>query len=228
VIHFLRELGTRSYNLESNLQPMREPKFIYFDLGNVLLFFDHHLAARQMAAIAGITEELAWQTVFVGDLENDYEAGKISTQDFHGHFCRVTESQPDVESLLHAASNIFELNIAMVPLIVHLARARYPLGILSNTNEAHWQLVYDGRYRVIRDYFPVTALSFEIGVMKPDPRIYLSAAELAGVAPQDIFYTDDREENVAGAIAAGYDAVLFRNARQLAEELRQRNLRWNF
>ena len=207
---------------------MREPKFIYFDLGNVLLFFDHHLAARQMAAIAGITEELAWQTVFEGALENDYEAGKISSQDFHGYFCRVTRSQPDFEPLLHAASNIFELNMAIVPLVVHLARARYPLGILSNTNEAHWRIVNDGRYTLIRDYFPIAALSFEIGVMKPDPRIYLSAAELAGVAPHEIFYTDDREENVAGAMAAGYDAVLFRDARQLASDLRQRNLRWNF
>jgi HAD superfamily hydrolase (TIGR01509 family) len=207
---------------------MREPKFIYFDLGKVLLFFDHRVAARQMAAIAGITEQLAWQTVFESELENDYEAGKISSEDFHGHFCRVTQSQPDLELLLQAASDIFELNIAIVPLIVHLARARYPLGILSNTNEAHWRLVNDGRFRMIRDYFPVAALSFEIGVMKPDPRIYLSAAELAGVAPHEIFYTDDREENVAGALAAGYDAVLFQDARQLAADLRQRNLRWNY
>ena len=34
------------------------PKFIYFDLGNVLLRFDHELACRQMAAVAGTTPEL--------------------------------------------------------------------------------------------------------------------------------------------------------------------------
>jgi HAD superfamily hydrolase (TIGR01509 family) len=226
-----REVPSHLRGTSSNLevfQLMREPRFIYFDLGKVLLFFDHRVAARQMAAVAGITEELAWQTVFDGELENHYEAGKITSQDFHGHFCEVTKSQSDFELLLHAASNIFELNTAIVPLIVHLARARYRLGILSNTNEAHWRFVSDGRFRVIRDYFPVTALSFEIGVMKPDPRIYLSAAELAGVAPREIFYTDDREENVAGALAAGFDAVLFHDARQLADELRLRNLRWNY
>ena len=203
---------------------LREPKFIYFDLGNVLLYFDHHLAARQMAATAGISEELAWQTVFDGELENHYEAGQVSSQEFHHHFCQVTQSQPDYQALLHAASNIFELNIAIVPLVAHLNRARYRLGILSNTNEAHWRFINDGRYAIVRDFFPVAALSFEIGVMKPDPRIYLSAATLAGVAPHDIFYTDDREENVAGALAAGFDAVQFHDARQLGAELRRRNL----
>ena len=40
--------------------PPRTPRFLYFDLGNVLLHFDHVLAARQMAAIAGVAHERIW------------------------------------------------------------------------------------------------------------------------------------------------------------------------
>jgi HAD superfamily hydrolase (TIGR01509 family) len=205
-----------------------EPKFIYFDLGNVLLFFDHRLAARQMAAVAGIPDEQAWHAVFESGLHIDYETGRITSRQFHQHFCAATRSQPDCESLLFAASAIFQLNVAIVPLVVHLRRAGYRLGILSNTNEAHWQFVSTGRYTLIRDFFPVAALSYEIGAMKPEGRFYAAAASLASAPPAEIFFTDDRPDNVAGALAAGFDAVLFEHPRQLADELRKRNVRWNY
>jgi HAD superfamily hydrolase (TIGR01509 family) len=64
--------------------------------------------------------------------------------------------------------------------------------------------------------------------MKPAPEIYAAAAAMAAVAPEEIFYTDDRPDNVAGAIAAGYDAVLFQDVRQLARELRRRGVQWNY
>jgi HAD superfamily hydrolase (TIGR01509 family) len=129
---------------------------------------------------------------------------------------------------MHAASDIFGLNASMVPIVAHLHAARYRLGVLSNTNEAHWSFVSQGRYAVIQCFFEVHALSFQMRVMKPDPRIYLEAAKLAGMDPESIFFTDDRAENVAAARGAGFDAVLFENARQLSAELRARGIRWNF
>lgn len=207
---------------------LREPKFLYFDLGNVLLFFDHHRAARQMAAVAGISEQLAWRAVFESPLEDDYESGKVTSRGFYDHFCKATGSRPDYDALLHAASDIFELNSAIVPIVIHLHRARYRLGILSNTNQSHWRLICDGRYTLVREFFPVVALSFEIGIMKPDPGIYSAAASLARTSPEEIFYTDDRQQNVAGARAAGFDTVLYQSAGQLADELRRRQLRWNY
>ncbi|MGE0755973.1 MAG: HAD-IA family hydrolase, partial [Pirellulaceae bacterium] len=111
---------------------------------------------------------------------------------------------------------------------MHLRRAGHRLGILSNTNEIHWRFVSQGRYTIIRDAFPVTALSYELRSMKPEPAIYQAAADLAGVAPGDIFYTDDRPENVAGALAAGFDAVQYESPVQLAADIRRRGVRWNY
>jgi putative hydrolase of the HAD superfamily len=67
---------------------MQSPQFLYFDLGNVLLWFDHHLAARQMAAVAGVAEERVWRLVFEGELEQRYEAGEIGDREFYEIFCR--------------------------------------------------------------------------------------------------------------------------------------------
>jgi len=52
---------------------------------------------------------------------------------------------------------------------------------------------------MIRDYFERYALSYEMRAAKPDLTAYKIAAELVGVAPEEIFFTDDRLDNVQAA-----------------------------
>ena len=88
---------------------MQKPRFLYFDLGNVLLNFDHHLAARQMAQVAGLTEQRVWDLVFAGNLEARYESGEVGDREFYEIFCRETDSRPDFDALLLAGSEIFTI-----------------------------------------------------------------------------------------------------------------------
>ncbi len=106
--------------------------------------------------------------------------------------------------------------------------AGYRLGILSNTCEAHWQWLLAEDYGVLPTAFSVFALSFRIGAMKPDPRIYAKAAELAGVAPREIFFCDDIAGHVAAANEAGFDAVQYTTTPALVAAMRRRGLRFNY
>ena len=67
-------------------------------------------------------------------------------------------------------------------------------------------------------------VSCDTGVRKPDPRAYDGAARALGVAPAACLFVDDREENCAGARAAGMDAVRFEGAEALTTELAARGL----
>jgi HAD superfamily hydrolase (TIGR01509 family) len=78
------------------------------------------------------------------------------------------------------------------------------------------------------EVFDVYALSFAIRAMKPDAKIYTESARLAGASPGDIFFTDDRADNVAGAKEAGWDAVVFESAEQLNAALRHRGVITNY
>jgi FMN phosphatase YigB (HAD superfamily) len=102
------------------------------------------------------------------------------------------------------------------------------LGILSNTCTAHWRYCIDGRYPILNSAFDVYALSYELGAVKPAAKIFAGAAQLAGVAPEKIFFVDDIAGHVAGARAAGYEAVQYTSAPALAAELRQRGLDFNY
>lgn len=204
-------------------------RFLYFDLGNVLLHFDHSLACQQIAAETGVARDLVRQIVFESDLELRCERGELTTREFFDVFCRQAApvSAPDFERLLWATAAIFEINLAIVPLVTQLKTAGWRLGILSNTCEAHWQYVYDGRYPFLNGLFDVYALSYELKSLKPEPAIYAAAAELAGCEPPDIFFVDDRPDNVAGARAAGFDAVLYTSVPSLAAALRERGVEFN-
>jgi HAD superfamily hydrolase (TIGR01509 family) len=206
----------------------KPPRVIYFDLGNVLLHFDQSIACRQMSEVAGVTEQQVHEILFEQDLQRGYETGRITTRQFYDRFCEQTGTRPDYDALILAGSAMFELNVPLIPLLALLRAARYRLGILSNTCEAHWQYIIDGRYRIIPDLFELSALSFRIGAMKPSPDIYRAAADLAKVAPEELFFLDDRQENVEGARKVGLDAVLYSTPQALATELRQRGVQFNY
>jgi glucose-1-phosphatase len=204
------------------------PRFLYFDLGNVLLNFDHHRAARQMGEVAGVSEKKVWEIVFASDLELRYEAGEIGDREFYDIFCRQTDSRPDYDRLLLAGSEIFTPNASIFPVVAALDAAGYRLGILSNTCPGHWSYCSDGRYGLVNRSFKVYALSYELGACKPDPKIFHGAAQLAGVAPGEIFFVDDVAKNVDGARAAGFDSVLYTTTPVLVADLRQRGIEFNY
>jgi putative hydrolase of the HAD superfamily len=55
--------------------------------------------------------------------------------------------------------------------------------------------------------FDTVVLSGEVGMRKPEERIFLHAAETLGLAPQECVFIDDIEANVAAAVACGMTGV---------------------
>lgn len=209
------------------------PAFLYFDLGNVLLYFSHRRAAAQMAKVAGVDEERVWQLIFAAQgeqrcLEDRCERGELDARGLYDIFCSELGVQPDLAALEHAGSDIFDCNFSMIPLLAQLKLAGHRLGILSNTSASHWQHVTRERFEVLNWFFERIVLSYQVGSMKPDAKIYEFAAEQAGMPPEQIFFVDDRPENVAGARAAGIDAVIYESTSQLARDLMQRGIRCNW
>ena len=185
------------------------PEFLYFDLGNVLLTFDHRVACQQVAELTGLTPDRVWDLVFTSQLQARYEQGAVSSREFYDEFCAAAARASRLRRVASGQCSHLSIEHSVVSLVSHLHSAGYRLGILSNTCESHWGYVSDGRFKIIRELFSVQILSHVERCSKPDAGIYERAAELAGVAPERIFFVDDRQENVDGALRAGWDAVLF-------------------
>ncbi len=203
------------------------PKFIYFDLGNVLVNFSTDRMLRQMGEAAGVEPMKIRDVVFGSGLQRQLETGRITAGRFYETFCEATGAKADYDALVSACNDIFELNLSMLPVVAVLRQAGYRLGILSNTCRHHWEHCRK-RFRIIDNEFSTYALSYRIGAMKPSGDIFHAAAELAGVEPGEIFFADDIAEHVAGARAAGLDAVQYTSTPQLVVELHKRGVQFNY
>ncbi|MBX9791698.1 MAG: HAD family phosphatase [Pirellulales bacterium] len=201
------------------------PKFIYFDLGNVLLNFSHPRMCRQMAEVTGLSEEAVWQALFGTGLELDYERGRVDTREFYEQFCAATGTRADFDRLALAACDIFSVHVGTKRVLAQLLTAGYRLGLLSNTNEMHWNYFARGRFAMIPTAFEQVVLSFEVGSIKPEAGIFEAAIEQAGVLPGEIFFTDDIAGHVDAARELGIDAVPFTTPAALLEALLARGVR---
>jgi len=132
------------------------------------------------------------------------ETGEVEPAEFERRFAALLGTEPDglVEGLFAG----LRPDQPMLEAVGRAREARVPTGLISNS----W--VMDHYTDEIRALFDAAVISAEVGLHKPQPEIYLLAAERLGVDPEDCVFVDDLRENCAGAEAVGMTAVLHRDA----------------
>lgn len=203
-------------------------RFLYFDLGNVLLTFSNERACQQMGQLARVPAEAVQRLVLEGSPGTSFlwrfERGDVTEEEFYEHFCATLGVRPPRREFEQAASDMFAPIPQSLELVERLHAASHRMGVLSNTNPWHWRLVTDGRYHHLTTMFEQIVTSYDARAMKPEPLIYQVAIERAGTRADEIFFVDDRPENVEGARKAGIDAVVYRDYATLLGNLRERGI----
>lgn len=186
------------------------PDFVYFDLGNVLCFFDHQRSVENMVAITGSDSTTIRNIVYVADLEHRYETGLISGKEFVNEISQSLKIPSlDCDAMLIAASDMFRPNDEILAVLNRIESMGIPIGILSNTCDAHWQWIVNQNYPQLRFRFDPIVLSYEEKVMKPDREIYRLSTEKCGFEAHKIFFTDDRIDNIDAAKQFGWSTHAF-------------------
>jgi len=172
---------------------------VLFDLGGVIVPF------RQDGFFASfIRGEEAGRAWVNCPIVKSYETGQCSRAEFAERvidfFALDISAEIFLDAFLDWPQDIFQNADKIVADIDPSIR----VGCLSNTSEIHWQ--HQKAAAKLRKTFEIHLLSFELGLSKPEPEIYLAAADTVNCPPQAILFFDDSQKNVDGAIAAGYDA----------------------
>ncbi len=103
------------------------------------------------------------------------------------------------------------LNVDAVPVLQDLRGRGYKIGLICNTGRESGRILRQLMHKMgILDYFDATIFSDEVGLGKPDRRIFLGAAEKLGLPITEILHVGDNPEtDVWGAKQAGMKALLF-------------------
>ncbi len=195
---------------------------ILYDLGNVILPFNHYQIAEKLAPFSKRDESNGPEAIFSflfarekGTI-NAYETGKVSTSEFFLDLKRSFDLSLSFESFVPIWNDIFVENPEVSEMILS-QKGRWKLGLVSNTNSLHFDYALS-KFPILRA-FDQWILSHEVGSKKPDAGIFQKALEWAKVEPEKILFIDDMKRNVEAAVSLGMQGIHFTSAPQLKEEL---------
>jgi len=195
---------------------------LIFDLGGVIIPLDFPRAFAALAKLCPLTAEEIPQAIGDTGLVPLLETGQIDPEEFHRRISEALGLSLSIEDFRNIWTAAFLPGSLIPESLLESLHGKYRLLLLSNTNAIHFPLV-ESRYPHLR-HFDDYVLSYEVGVMKPDPGIYREAIKRADGRASECVFVDDVEENVAGARSEGMDAFRFESAGQLIRELRRRGI----
>ena len=186
------------------MKASRVPQAVVFDLGKVLLDFDYGILARRMASQSSLSAEDILTVVNQTPLLHRYETGLISDREFYDAVVKATGFCGTEEEFLNWFGDIFTEIVPMVELQKELVCRGVPTYVFSNTNAQAIRHVR--KFFAFYRQFTGEVLSYEVGSMKPDSRIYEAVECVSGFTGKDLLYLDDRPENIAAGDSRGWQA----------------------
>jgi putative hydrolase of the HAD superfamily len=179
---------------------------VAFDMGGVLTHTSFG-GLEAYAADLGLPEGLL-TSYFRGHPQMVLlETAKISSREFFKFVCvdceQRTGTRLDIRELASAAAKGEVLNPVMLELVDEVHRDCTTALLTNNVAEAGWRATFPF------DLFDVVIDSSQVGVRKPDPRIYEELIRRLCVPAEAIAFVDDLPENLPPAARLGIRAVLF-------------------
>ena len=171
-----------------------------FDIGNVLLKFDFSVAMKKTLSLSEVHDPVEAVSQ-VDRIKLGYEDGQIDRAAFLRGVFDVLRFRGTEEQFVAAWEDIFTPNEAMVALVEKLY-GRYPLYLLSNTNDIHRDYIFR-RYDYFRR-FTAGTYSYEVKASKPGKEIYGLAQKQLGIEPTTTFFIDDLLPNIETARSLGF------------------------
>lgn len=205
------------------MKAIQQYKLLLFDIGNVVIDIDYQhtltafnqLSGKDLSGIVTLQQQTA--------IFDEYERGEITTDNFLAYL---------KERLQNNAINIEQIIAAWNALLVNFPQERFALlsklkkqctiAALSNINELHLNYI-DNTIKekfgtpALSHYFDYAFYSHEMGMRKPEPRIYKAVLAHYAILPEEVLLMDDKKENLEAAAALGIDTILITPKNQIID-----------
>ena len=192
-------------------------KVIYWDLGGVLVRTRDFAPRIVLAERLGMSNIELEELVFGGAKGRNVQRGEVTIQE-HWNFVQEHLQLSDAE-MISFQQDFWATDFVDEDLVdyVRTLRGRFKSCLLSNNFPNLRELITE-KWQ-FADAFDDMVISAEVGVMKPDERIFHLALERMGVNAGESVFVDDFEHNLDGAQRIGMHTVHFRSPVQVKQEL---------
>ncbi len=185
-------------------------KNIVFDLGGVLVDLEMERVCSGFREIGMPRMAELMDPCYPADVNERMESGKLSWEAACDEMRRL-DNRPDVTNA--QIRGVYEAFLARIDLrkieqIEALRKRGFRTYILSNTNPVAIEIVrahFRRHHREMEALFDGIYLSFELGILKPDPAIFEEVMRRSGIRPEESLFIDDGQRNADAAHALGFN-----------------------
>jgi 2-haloacid dehalogenase len=193
---------------------------LVFDLGGVLIDWNPRYLYRQL-----ITDEAEIERFLAEVCHAEWNEEQDRGRSFAEAVEEAAARHPGERALIEAYHHRWHEMLAgpipgSVQILGELKQAGYELHALTNWSVEKFPIARE-RYDFL-SWFESILVSGEVGLIKPDPRIFHLLLEGIGRPAGDCIYIDDNPKNVAAAGALGFDAIRFQGPEPLRHDLVRR------
>jgi len=181
---------------------------IIFDLGGVILNIDYQLPVKAFKKLGIENFNELFSQASQSNLFNDYEKGEISSDDFIKEIKKYLPQNTSDEAIINAWNSIL-LDLPEERLFcLEKAAENHRIFLLSNTNALHIEsfnqyLLNNLQLPSLEPFFETLYLSYEVGLRKPDLRIFEYVLQDAGLLPERTLFIDDSIQHIQAASELG-------------------------
>lgn len=190
---------------------------VIFDLGGVLLRTADFTRREKLATRLGMSRSELEEFIFGRESGSRAQRGVISVRQHWDNLKMELDFPPDkFQAVLDEffAEDVLDLDLLDYIRQLHYS---YKTGLLSNAFDDLRQVIAEKWH--FEDAFDNILISAEVGLAKPDQRIFRLAVARLGVKPGEAIFVDDMQRNVDGAIAAGLSGIRFQTTRQVRQDI---------
>jgi glucose-1-phosphatase len=194
---------------------------IIFDLGNTLIKFDHSISAKKFANLFHIDSEEVRRLFFDSNLTQAFERGQISPKVFHARISERLGVSIPFKDFVAIWNDIFWLDEGSCAIARRLKKD-YRLFLLSNISRLHYEYIVK-KFDILK-IFDEIIVSFAVGAIKPEKRIFEDAVRRAGGDKSAVLYIDDRDDLIKEAAAFGIESIRYEGSERLEKDLEERGV----
>lgn len=145
---------------------------------------------------------------------------QISGDEFYKELSIMSGVAPN--QIMREWTELVRVDDKIVDLVDNCRERHYKTALLSNAFNPFLRDIL--RANDLEKHFDDIIISCEVGVQKPDPRIFALAMERLHTSPAESIFIDDRTDNIRSARSFGIDGILYESYEQLVRDLTTRNI----
>jgi len=195
---------------------------VIFDLGGVAFDYRPERRLQEFAAQTGESAQTIRRRLIDSGYSLSCDSGRLQGEAIYREGVRMLGHRLTMAHFRDLWVSAFSPNSAVIELATAL-KPRAAVALLTNNSA----MVRDGlelHHAAAMSVFRPQLFSSDVGIMKPDPRIFAALLNLLGIEPGEALLVDDAAKHIASAASVGLAVHHFRSAQGLAAELRRLEL----